>query len=401
MSKQRLSLSFEQRKCFTPEPFSRKERNSPFPVPSHLSKGSLLLPSYVHHSHLSPYIGPKRNSKFVHPNITSHEAFYEFDYGYKNDLPNPRLLSPVKNDRFHSQERKRGRKPINTELDFSGLSERDEILSQRSHTTERDYFSETPRNKYDYNESVSSRSYMSQSDFNDRELSEFGRPREMLKKHRPQTEKKSRRTPLPSVKEEYEVTEKCYSSHEAHSVDYGHKSRLENGYQSVRQEKLKEQEMERDLLSPEWKNLSFSYDVERQLTVIRAKEAHEAKNQRILEQYRQKYGRPTGPYDGGVIIKALYDRQDEIDKQRKVTRDDLRSHNKKQMGIHKEKKEEERVDRLTSQFTSFQITGNEYYDPYIPSERRFVRDLEEQITDNKIRKMEENEVIILIYCFSL
>jgi len=48
----------------------------------------------------SPYIEGKRNPNYQNPNMRSSQVFYEHNYGYKNDLPNDRLLVPVKNDRY-------------------------------------------------------------------------------------------------------------------------------------------------------------------------------------------------------------------------------------------------------------------------------------------------------------
>jgi len=52
----------------------------------------------------APFANGKRNPRFFHPSFTSNEVFYDHNYGYKNDMPNERLLTPVKNDRFGRKE---------------------------------------------------------------------------------------------------------------------------------------------------------------------------------------------------------------------------------------------------------------------------------------------------------
>jgi len=49
----------------------------------------------------SPYVNGKKNNGYVSPHLASNVVFYDHSYGYVNDLPNDRLLSPVQNDRYN------------------------------------------------------------------------------------------------------------------------------------------------------------------------------------------------------------------------------------------------------------------------------------------------------------
>jgi len=55
---------------------------------------------YIDYTHSAPYEKGRKNEAFVNPSLVSSDVFYDYNYGYKNDLPNPRLLTPVRNDKF-------------------------------------------------------------------------------------------------------------------------------------------------------------------------------------------------------------------------------------------------------------------------------------------------------------
>jgi len=59
----------------------------------------------------APSTNGKRNPRFFNPSFTSDNVFYDHNYGYKHDMPNERLLTPVKNDRFAKQYNDGSRTP--------------------------------------------------------------------------------------------------------------------------------------------------------------------------------------------------------------------------------------------------------------------------------------------------
>ena len=63
---------------------------------------------YFFQPYSSPYVAGKKNNTFVNPNLVSSNVFYDHSYGYKGDLPNDRLLSPVRNDRYSKQRQNEG-----------------------------------------------------------------------------------------------------------------------------------------------------------------------------------------------------------------------------------------------------------------------------------------------------
>jgi len=52
----------------------------------------------------SPYVNGKKAADYVAPHLSSNVVFYDHSYGYVNDMPNDRLLSPVQNDRFNRKK---------------------------------------------------------------------------------------------------------------------------------------------------------------------------------------------------------------------------------------------------------------------------------------------------------
>ena len=76
-----------------------------------VSADAFLTKSQNLNSENAPFANGKRNPRFFHPSFTSNEVFYDHNYGYKNDMPNERLLTPVKNDRFAKQYNDGGRTP--------------------------------------------------------------------------------------------------------------------------------------------------------------------------------------------------------------------------------------------------------------------------------------------------
>ena len=251
----------------------------------------------------------------------------------------------------------------------------------------------TSRDNYEYNQPSSSRSCMTPTERNRRALSHINdRPIGAENFYTSRTERRTRDTPLPSVREETEFPEKKVMQKGKYCVDCVNKSHAERRKHHQMEEKARDNEFSRKLLEAEKKKGTHNREIEKMHEVIRGKEAKEARNQVILEEYRMMYGRPTGPNGGGVVLHGIYEKHDEEKKKRKAIEDELKNQNARLMEEHKVKKEFNRLDRLTSQFNSLQIKGNEYYNKYLPTKAVFTRELEEQIWKKQERLMEEKEV---------
>mmetsp|Transcript_23255 Transcript_23255/g.20132 ORF Transcript_23255/g.20132 Transcript_23255/m.20132 type:complete len:230 (+) Transcript_23255:329-1018(+) len=74
--------------------------NGDGPVPYGYTPQGSPIPNYSGKYFRSPFKDGKRDPKYVNNSTLSNEVFYDHEYGYVNDLPNDRLLGPVKNDKF-------------------------------------------------------------------------------------------------------------------------------------------------------------------------------------------------------------------------------------------------------------------------------------------------------------
>ncbi len=377
------SFSYEPR-SMTPQPSGRFGHRNSLQISTsqssnRLGAGSLLSPSYVNYKHSSPYVAGRRNTTFYNPNLLSSDVFYDHDYSYKNDLPNDRMLSSVKNDKFPVE-----RKPRNS-LNQSAIFP--------SYQDEQPRRAMTPflERRHSRPSALDSDDILSNASFNEgtrtpvpgiRGLSLGGYDSEKI--GRP--ERSAREAPLPVVSEEHERRrggaghgEKfCY---ECINASLAEKKRCQRAH-----EKRKEKETLEMLIAAENKRAGMNQERQKMMNIIANKEEKEGKNQKTLERYREMYGRPVGPTDGGALMHSFYERHDETAKQRRYVEDDLKRDNLTLMAMHKDRKDFERLDRLTSEFNSLQIHGNGYSNRKVESIGEIRKFIEGQIEDKKNRK---------------
>jgi len=385
------NLSFEPR-CLTPQPSGRFAHRNSLQISTsesanRLGAGSLLSPSYTTYKHSSPYVAGRRNTTFYNPNLLSSDVFYDHDYSYKNDLPNDRMLSLVKNDRF-SVERK-PRNSLNQSAIFPSYQDEQPRRAmtpflERRHSRPSALDSEDVLSQ-SFRESEGTRTPVPGI----RGLSLGGYDSEKIGK----PERSAREAPLPIVSEENERVRRggagekfCY---ECINASLAEKKRCQRAH-----EKMKEKETLAMLIAAENKRAGMNQERQKMMNIIANKEEREGKSQKTLERYREMYGRPVGPTDGGALMHSFYERHDEVAKQRRYIEDDLKRDNLSLMAIHKDRKEFERLDRLTSEFNSLQIHGNGYSNRKVESIGEIRKFIEGQIEEKKNRKALEKDVLL-------
>jgi len=391
MSNNRRLDFLSEPRCLTPQPSGRFSHRNSLQIgtsgsANRLGAGSLLSPSYVSYGHMSPYVAGRRNTTYYNPNLLSSDVFYDHDYSYKHDMPNDRMLSNVKNDRFSVERKPRNslnqsaifpsyqdeqpRRAMTPALDRRRPSEidTDDILSTSSM---RDY----EENNRGTRTPVPGIRGLSLGGGNDAER--VVRP-----------ERSAREGPLPVVSEETEKIGKggdkyCY---ECINASLAEKKRCQREH-----EKRKDKEMLEYVIASENKRGGMNQEREKMRNIIANKEAKEEKNQKTLERYREMYGRPVGPTDGGVLIHSFYERHDQKARERRAIEDDLKNTNLSLMAIHRDRRDFERLDRLTSEFNSLQISGNGYSNKRLESRGEVTRFLEDQIQEKQMRKALEKD----------
>ena len=295
---------------------------------------------YEEHNHKSPFHEGKRNSSFVHPNLRSSNIFYDYDYSYKNDLPNPRLLTSVKNDKFSTPSRD---ERIQTRSTYEAAS--DEKAERRGTAF---YSSQRP----------------SVTEPNDED--------------RYQRNIQSARGKANDGPEKF--CHGCVNS----TLAEKQKCRKDN-------EKARDTEHMKEWVTAEKKKAAYNYDKERQERVIGKKEKQESKNHAALYEYQRIYGKEEPVIEGGVVIDALFDKHDERERQNSAIEKNLRGYNFEKMVDTQVKKEVDRLDRLTSPHNSLQVEGI-YVNKYLPPSSSVVRELEQQMESNADRKAREKQV---------
>lgn len=218
---------------------------------------------------LAPYVDGRRNSSFVHPNLTSNNVFYDFEYAYKGNIPDPKVYRTTQDDR---------------------KSVKSGSLSARYSTT-------------------------SYEDV-----------------YQPKTERQRRDLPVLNEEEtEVECSVKSGTSHGIFCPDCINKHLRSRKVDPTPAIKQQERDTNEEWHAREEKRDIYNYDKERAQRVIRAKQAQEEYNYKTLAYFKQMNEKRLSKEQGGQVIHSIFDKQEERTRQMKEMERTLRSYNYEKM----------------------------------------------------------------------
>ena len=342
---------------------------------------------YEEHSHASPFLGGKKNSSFVHPNLRSSNVFYDYDYSYKNDLPNSRLLSSVKNDKYSTpsrDERIQNRSTYDTTPEKAERRGTPFYSAQKSSNTESD---DGDRQQGNNQSSLvrNQRGSVPNLRLDTPSYRRDNRDQDALSVVSEEPTMKSAR----NARTNGGAEKFCLHCVNASLADK-QKCRTEN-------DRAKDTQHMKEWVAHENKKAAYNYDKERQERVIGKKEKQESKIHAALYDYQRVYGKEEPVIEGGVVMDALFDKYEERLRQNSAREKTLRSYNFEKMVDSEAKKEVDRLDRLTSTHNSLQV-GEVHINKYLPPPGTVIRELEQQI-ESKADRIAREKLVNYIFEF--
>jgi len=381
---------------------------------------------YVHLPYSSPIVNGKKNNSFINPSLSSNEVFYDHDYGYVNDMPNDRLLSPVKHDKFGSSLQRSRASADEQPKESSRSSTRNELVQSRQNY----FFSRDAKdnNRDDVSESgqtsqrrriqlrsadgLASQSYKQDHSSRQQELSnqsykqpelsnrsyrqELSNSRILIQEEKPQRINNDDARSTKSTKSQARLEEASERSTVSSKGDYRcpnclnqqlcHAHKARSAYEKQR-DRLEEVRVLNASKAKQEKE-----DIVKML--LKSKKAAETRKlgDKIEESYQQRLedrrSPPRGPKE--TEFRKIFDAQDQRTHMRRVMSASFNNFLLDQIDDREYEKRAQRFEDTQFYNTSLQL-GNNNYNKYLDDPETVLAILQDQVEDKAYQKKYEKE----------